>query len=190
MKTFHVLISTIGRLSLQRMLDSLSSQLKAHDHLTIVFDGVKLKNCDTSKFVCNVHIHIQPDTLGYWGHGVRNKYADRLDETDFIMHADDDDRYIDGAFDRLREVCSDSEDTLYIARMFGNSYFPKDDEYHIPGNVGTPCGIVPYKYNNKAIWGLYGGGDGFFYDDLSKIIKNTVWLPDLIYLIGDSVGPI
>jgi hypothetical protein len=188
MKTFNVLIATVGRETLQIMLDSLKQQLKENDHLTIVFDGVKRKNCDVSEFKCKIHIFEEPIALKYWGHGIRNKYANLLEKTDFVMHADDDDRYVPDTFDRLREVCTDTKDTLYIAKMVMGSILPKDGK-GILGNVGTPCGIIPYDYNKHGKWGLYGGGDGFFYKDINKIIKNTVWLPNIIYLVRDSTLP-
>ena len=188
MPTFNVLIATVGRESLQTMLDSLKNQLNESDHLTIVFDGVKRQNCVVTEFKCKVHIFEEPVALKYWGHAVRNKYASLLEKTDFVMHADDDDRYVPDAFDQLRKVCIDTKDTLYFAKMVMGAILPKDGK-GILGNVGTPCGIIPYKFNTAGKWGLYGGGDGFFYKDISIVIKNVVWLPNIIYLVRNSKLP-
>jgi len=188
MPTFNVLIATVGRETLQVMLNSLKPQLKEDDHLTIVFDGVQRKNCDVSEFKCHIHIFEEPVALKFWGHAIRNKYANLLEKTDFVMHADDDDRYVPEAFDQLRIACTDTKDTLYIAKMCMGAIFPKDGK-GILGNVGTPCGIIPHEFNKKGKWGLYGGGDGFFYKDINKIIKNTVWLPNIIYLVRHCTLP-
>jgi len=188
MPTINVLIATIGRESLQIMLDSLVNELKQDDHLTIVFDGTKQKNCDTTKFNCNIHIFEEETNLGYWGHAIRNKYASILEKTDFVMHADDDDRYVPGSFDLIRKTCID-EDILYIFKMVQGPVIPVEGKFNYLGNVGTPNGIIPYKYNSLAMWHLYGGGDGFFYEDLSKKVKNIIWCPFIIYVVQDSEIP-
>src|SRR5262245_16362196 len=91
--SLHVLLATIGRSSLIRMLKSLQFQLQSSDYLTVVFDaqdvdGVYSQTEEILKeFSCHYNIIMEPTNLGFWGHGVRNKYNQL--QGDFILHADD-----------------------------------------------------------------------------------------------------
>ena len=93
--SFHVLLATIGKKSIYNILSMLKDQLNKIDYLTIVFDGKN--NSEMAKdilkyvidFKCKVNIIIEDENLGYWGHGIRNKYKDL--EGDFCFHIDDDD---------------------------------------------------------------------------------------------------
>ena len=171
--TFNILIATIGRNSLEAMIESLSGQLNEDDCITIIFDNNKIRkinNIDNLK--CKVIIINEIRKLGYWGHGIRNKYACLLERRDFILHADDDDAYFQGAFDKLRKLCIDPNIT-YIARMIMNKNFiPKPNIPRIiPGNISTQCGIIPYQYNHRSKWGNFYGGDATFYIDLINVPK-------------------
>ena len=182
MPTFHVLLATIGRSSLQRMINSLVNELLECDHLTIVFDGVKPINCDVSNIKCTIHIYEEERALGYWGHEIRNKYAHIIEQTDFVLHADDDDVYVQGTFNYLRTECDDNM-KLYIAQMKGEKLYPENHDL-FGGNIGTPMGIIPYNYNQNSEWGLFMGGDGFFYENISRV-ADIIWLPRIIYLIRE-----
>lgn len=166
MPSLHVLVATIGRDTLQRLLDSILPFLTEVDHLTIVFDGVAPSqiNVETKGVV---HIHHEPIALGYWGHGIRNKYAHLIEKTDFVMHADDDDEYKSGAFDSVRSLCTDLS-TLYIMKVHNvtrNTYVPAYPKI-ANTNVSTQCGVIPYDLNQKGTWGLFYGGDFAFYDSI------------------------
>ena len=182
--TFHCLIATIGRPSLQVMLDSLLPQLSEMDCLTVVFDGFSEipSIFDFTSAKCPVVLYCEPTALGFYGHGIRNKYAGLLETRDFVMHADDDDIYTLGTFDYLREHCL-SNDTIYIGKMQcidGRIVGVKIEL----GYIGTPCGIIPFSYNKTAIWQLHHGGDGRFYEELqSKYPDKIVFLDRLIYIV-------
>jgi hypothetical protein len=84
--TFNLLVATVGRPTLQRLLDSLSPQLEEHDCLTLVFDGhSRHPPVNLSAFKCKVTMYCEPVALGCWGHGIRNKYASFLEKKDFVM---------------------------------------------------------------------------------------------------------
>lgn len=185
--TFHVLIVTLGRDSLQCMLDSLLPQLRSEDYVTILFHGHMPKDFDYSKGVCGIHIEtvIEHETHQPQ-HNIRNRAADTLEKRDFIMHADDDDIYAEGAFDTLRTLCQDVR-TLYIAQMHD-----KEKNITIPwynkierNNIGTPCGIIPYALNQNGKWTNEPAGDAEFYLDLARIVE-PVFLQVVIYLIRPS----
>jgi hypothetical protein len=181
--TFQVLIATIGRPSLQRMLDSLSPQLQEEDCLTLVFDGhSKIPEFNLKNFKCEIKQHFEVNALGSWGHSVRNKYASLLEKRDFVMHADDDDIYFPNVFDILRKQCID-KNTLYIARMSGsNGYIVPEGKFIKTGSIGTPNGIIPHELNMKGTWGTRFGGDGAFYEEIAKLTR-VEYLDTLIYFI-------
>jgi hypothetical protein len=181
MPSLHILIATIGRHSLQTMLDSILPFLSDVDHLTIVFDGVEPTQLNTET-KGTVHIYHEPVALGYWGHGVRNKYAAHLEKTDFVMHGDDDDSYAPDAFDAIRSACIDPN-TLYMMKVYNvtrNTYlpaFPKIENR----NISTQCGVIPYELNVKGTWGPFYGGDFAFYESIEPLAP-VVFIDSVIYL--------
>lgn len=182
--TFHVVIATLGRPSLQRMLDSLLPQLLANDALTIVWEGHSARPSAFTLhgLACPLFETFHPTALGFWGHAARNTAAPHLERRDFVMHADDDDVYDAGAFDALRAACSDRQ-TLYIAQMrVGPHVFPRFGPVVREGNVGTPMGIVPFDANKLAIWEHRCGGDGVFFQTVAKH-TSVHFLPILIYTV-------
>jgi hypothetical protein len=181
--TFNILIATTGRDSLQRMIDSLICQLTENDCLTIVYDGcstIPIFNFQNAS--CRINQYFEPEKLGFWGHGIRNKYANLLEKKDFIMHADDDDIYLPNTFNKLRELCIDNE-TLYIGKFDNKGVLiPRDNTIRI-NNIGTPCGIIPYNINSKSEWKLQHGGDGMFYENLAILSKNIIHLDICMYKV-------
>jgi hypothetical protein len=193
---FNILIATVGRPTLQNMLNSLSPQLSEDDCLTVVFDGHSQipVGFDFTNFKCKLNLLYEPVALGYWGHGIRNKYANILEPKDFIMHGDDDNTYIDGIFDTLREVCIHQESLYVFKIIFKNTYLPKDCQIR-EGNIDTACGVIPYELNKKGIWLNRVGGDGSFYEQIAQQTKNIVYSDISIYTLrphlnkGVSVVP-
>jgi hypothetical protein len=183
MPSFHILIATVNRPTLQRMLNSLLPQLTEDDHVTIVFDGFSdIPKFDLTHAKCIIHQFCEPTPLGFWGHGIRNKYANLLEKTDFVMHADDDDSYLPNVFSELRSKCV-NKDSLYIAKMkIGNRIVPAGNFIKL-NDIGTPNGIIPHKFNILSTWESFVGGDGRFYEKLASIVSNVEHLNLLIYQV-------
>ncbi len=163
------------------MIDSLASQLRNCDHVTIVFDGVAAIPVDISGSLAQVHMIEQTPALGSWGHGIRNAYAKKLQRTDFVMHGDDDDIYLPGTFDKLRALCK-SPMCLYIGKFkrSNGTIFPLQT-YVKEGEIGTPCGIIPFDLNPLGTWLPRRGGDGKFYEAISRRAKFIKFLDLLMY---------
>jgi hypothetical protein len=194
MPTFNVLIATIGRETLQRMLDSLTYMLDEDDCITIVFDGhSEIPNFNVSQFRCKVNQFCEPVALGFFGHGIRNKYAEIMEPRDFVMHADDDDIYREGIFRLLRQVCIDPF-KLYIGRMISNGHIiPNHGNKKVAiGDIGTPCGVIPYELNKRGKWLHRYCGDFEFYNQISNIIlqensEGVKFIDVLIYLVTPTM---
>lgn len=196
--TFHILIATAGRKTLINMLDSLKNELTGDDAITIVFDGDGSKSSSEISpeklegHKAHINIIEQRPNLGFWGHAIRNKYQGILSPTcTFIMHADDDDVYISGSFDKLRKLCIDPN-TLYVARMertykrdIPNDFIPAIDKPNIIeiGNIGTPNGIIPSAIASKGEWGYACGGDGHYYTVIKDYVNNVVFVDVTAYLV-------
>jgi hypothetical protein len=180
MPSLHVLIVTLGRPSLQNMLNSILPSLTDVDHLTIIFDGVAPTEINTET-KGTVHIFQEEKGRCWPNHAFRNKYSPLLEKTDFVMHADDDDEYTPGAFDVIRSTCTDPE-TLYIFKMEIVNHKIVPTQHHIvAGEIGTPNGIIPYDLNRKGVWELKYGGDWDFYHSLEPHAKNIEYLDHVIY---------
>ena len=185
-KTFHILIATVGRKTLQNMLNSLLPQLTGDDCVTIVYDGFATNQMPIFNFshaICKVNQLCEPVPLGYWGHGIRNKYADLLEPRDFVLHADDDNVYLPGAFQFMREKCINNRN-IYILETtvsFQEKWFSRSRIIR-EGNVDTANGVIPYEYNKQSYWGLKVGGDGMFYVGLqAKYPTRFIFLNKVIY---------
>lgn len=163
-KSFNVIIATAGRRTLQRMVDSIAPQLQEQDYLTIIWDCQPIAlQIDSACQVISLH---NPEPLGFWGHGSRNRWQDEL-PGDYFMNADDDDIYTKDAMSIIREYCTDNK--LYIFQfLYANSKIPDGDVIKV-GNIGTPCGVYP-KVNKFPTWEHRFGGDGEFYIELAKMI--------------------
>lgn len=185
--TFHILIATGGRPSLLNLLDSLKNELNHDDAITIVFDGenAKAKSTYNEDWIkdhkSNITVIDQIPNLGYWGHEIRNQYQTKLSvKTTFVLNADDDDVYIEGSFNKLRELCKDSH-TLYIAKIItpDGIIIPKYPKIEL-SNISTQNGIIPIDKTGDGYWAHFYGGDFSYYNDLQKNI-NVEFIDVCIY---------
>jgi hypothetical protein len=195
--SFHVMIVTAGRPSLKKMIDSLKNQLTEKDALTIVFDGKFAKKRSTytrswaDDMKCDVTVKEQIPGLKHYGHHSINKYLPSLEpKTTYLMFADDDDTYADGAFDVLRSKCVDP-DILYVARFKaqdGNVIPPVGISTIQVRFIGKVCGIIPFDKRSEASMGTKDHrGDFEYYDALQKKVKGVEFLDDVIYLCDNTV---
>ena len=191
--SFHILIATAGKPCLLNMLNSLKDELIENDAITIVFDGENgLKQSTLSNdwligHKSKINIIEQSPNLGYWGHGIRNKYQGILEpRTTFILNADDDDVYVQGSFKKLRELCV-NPNTLYIAKFLvrgKNVLVPSQSIKITQDDIGTPCGIIPFNIANKATWEHRYGGDFNYYDNIQKHCQQIKFLDLIFYYVN------
>jgi len=185
-KTFNIILTTIGRESITRMVNSIYPQLKKGDYLTIICDCrltavlPKITEC-LERSVCNIVLIQNSEVKGYMGHGSRTFFQNKL-FGDYLMNADDDDYYLPDAMESIRSVCK--EEKLYIFKM-------ADEKREIPfvpslteSNIGTPCGVIPNN-SNLPMWGERYGGDFDFYNNLSKQVRFE-FVDKVIYKIRNS----
>jgi len=179
MRSFNVVIATAGRKSLKRSVQSIVKQLNTNDYLTIIFDGAAVDDTVYAGARCTVNVYHEPTALGHWGHGARNKYQDSL-PGDFILNGDDDDVWSANAMEILRNKTVDGKLNVFKFYM-NNGTFPMKPYKMGIGKCGTPNGVYP-NIGNFPQWALMYGGDGVFYEELSKRIE-PIWHEDVIYIL-------
>lgn len=175
--TFNVVITTIGRDTLQRMIDSIAHQLTSDDYLTIIWDAGSPSSVTVNTAATVFHI-INSKPLGSWGHGSRTRWQNSL-PGDFMINGDDDDMFTADAMTVIREHCLDNK--LYVFEMEFEGGYRIPDHHKIEfGNIGTPCGV--YMHGELPEWGMEYGGDHVFYRELEKKIP-VVFVDKLIYKV-------
>jgi hypothetical protein len=191
--SFHILITTIGRPTLHRLLNSLKSELTSNDAITIIFDGEEAypKSGLTKEWLkghkADIFIIENIPNTGFWGHPVLNKYQGKLmKKTTYIMLADDDDKYLKGSFSKLRCQCKD-KDTLYIGKMCYDhdktKIIPRQNEKIVASDIGKVNGIIPFRDISKSSWGYHYLGDFDYYDKLQHKVKDVVFLDTIFYKV-------
>ena len=186
--SIHILIATIGNQSIIRMLESLKEQMDSTDFLTIVYDNKDIDNTFSQvtefvkQFHCNVNIIMEEINLGYWGHGIRNKYCSIIKDGDFLIHADDDDKYRPNSISTIK-LFSVDRNSLYIFRIYNNKH--KSVVWRHPtlerANIGTPNGVFPINIISRGVWRPHYGGDFYYCRDISMHVANIIFIPIIIY---------
>jgi hypothetical protein len=182
--SYHVLLATIGKITIFNILIMLKKQLSNNDFLTIVFDGIeKSSNIDLVKkfcndFLCKVNIIVEDKNLGYWGHGIRNKHNNL--EGDFIYHIDDDDILYEDTFDIIRKHCIDTNIIYLFKITLENNTIVWKNKILKESEISTQSGVIPMNINKDGFWTLRYGGDFDFYNNLSKKY-NVIFIDKLIY---------
>jgi hypothetical protein len=182
--SYHVLLATIGKITIFNILIMLKKQLLNKDFLTIVFDGIeKSTNIDLVRnfcndFLCKVNIIVEDKNLGYWGHGIRNKHNNL--EGDFIYHIDDDDILYEDTFDIIRKHCINTNIIYLFKITLENNTIVWKNEILKESEISTQSGVIPMNINKDGFWTLRYGGDFDFYNNLSKKY-NIIFIDKLIY---------
>lgn len=184
--SFNIVCTTLGRKTLPRLIGSLKKQLTYNDYLTVLSDFnhnyVKdiLSNQNLNSNL--KHIINQNGPLGKYGHPLLNKHINSLDG-DFIMFADDDDYYVDDAFDFIRKTVKEKK--LYIFKhKWGNTINWTTKEVKL-GNVGKCMGVIP-NTKNLPFFSENVFGDGLFYEQISKMFDYE-FVDKIIYKVRDTI---
>lgn len=198
--SLHVLIPTMGRPEIWRLLDSIKEQIEYQDMITVVFDGDyphhvmenvqrKVKEMPGNNIVELAPHKRAPGDIGY---SARNEHKSR--GADFVLFADDDNFYEPHAFSIIRRTVRHDLDALYIFQVNRTDGPPIPDVWKnantVVGNIDTGCGITPTKYAQHAIWvgikyphlDFVCCGDYYFYNAISSFVPRTYFIAETIYV--------
>lgn len=172
--SFHIVIPTIGRREVMRMVNSVVPQLEPRDHLTVVYDGrdeddtlpAMRDRMERANATVRLLMKRTPKTR-------KNKYGEAVRQAckklagDFVVFADDDDFFVPDALNTYRAVCNDTSQ-LYIFQMM--RLFDGIKVWSTPNvtwsNIGSPMGVIPSWLNDLGYWPDKHSGDFDFYKSL------------------------
>lgn len=189
MISISYLLTTVCRLEVTRMLNSLMLSAKPQDHIYLACDGLpspemrRWLNEYQALSPCGWTELWEPDPLGSWGHELRNKYQCQL-SGDFVWHIDDDD-ILEPGWQEIRPMLEANRDKIHLAKFVakGKQTVWQDKTVRF-GNIGTPSGFIPNQPGRFGRWMPIYGGDFLFYGDtIARFggIKNIVWVDRVVY---------
>lgn len=184
--SFNIICTTIGRETLPKLIESFKDQLNQNDIFTIISD---INHDIVESFLSRYDFHFkvnhlknEGNKLGKYGHPLLNKHINNV-EGDFIMFADDDDYYVDGAFDKIRKYVLEKK--LYIFKhKWGDTINWTTKEVKL-GNIGKCMGVIP-NTKNLPMFQEDVFGDGLFYEDLVKTMDYE-FVDEIIYKIRNTI---
>ena len=181
--TFHLLMPTMGKDTIFKMLDSLKPQLTPNFYLTIVFDGPNLPNVEKVKryitdFNCKTNVIVEQTNLGFWGHGIRNKYNNL--QGDFIYGIDDDDTVTSDCLQTIQTTCINLNNVYIFKMKWTSGNITWKTKIIKETEIGTCMGVIPMKIMRNHHYELRRGGDYSFYKKISELY-NIVFVDKIIY---------
>jgi hypothetical protein len=149
---------------------------------------------------------ISRDSLGRYGHPLRNEALDLLaaldDRPDWVWSIDDDDLPMPGALASIREAVASGEADWYVFGMVGggDSHFagvvvPQPGLGLRLGNIGSPCLVAPVdaaaRWGTDRVLALSGDeGPGYYGDWLFAVaLKNELGDPAWIEATVAEIRP-
>ncbi|CAL5225566.1 g8405 [Coccomyxa viridis] len=195
----HIVIPTVGRKCIFKLLESLEPQLNSQDSVTVGFDGQDREGIFDEvqamlQRVPGQNEAIMESAYGDMGNSIREKHKAR--RGDFVMFADDDNWYTPDALAMVRAVVHNDRDALYVFQLqfvegSENDKLPNmvengEIEY---GNIDTGCGVVPVKHVHLSDWFQDGyGADGAFFHQLSERLPRTYMVPKVLFMYSGAHG--
>lgn len=159
--SLSVIVASAGRPSLRETLESVGHQLRPGDELVV---------------------DVNDDSPH--GHKARNR---RLEEArgDAVLFMDDDDYYVAGALDAVREGYAQAPGRLHIFRMLyiENDFVLWEDADLRPGNVSTQMICAPGDAGSVGRFGDRYEGDYDFCAHTCSLLGPPVWHDDVIALV-------
>lgn len=188
--SISIIIPTIGKPTLGRVVFQIQPQLQDHDELIVASDGI---NANVKALVENLndsrikYIEYTPGPSGNRGHTVRN-YVMPLATGTHLYFLDDDDELLPNALNVIREAIVTNTDKIIIFRIHHDSSIIWNDRKITIGNVGTQMFVVPKCADKLGKWKEQACGDYYFIESCaSKYPRNSiVWREEIIAIHGIS----
>ena len=186
MYSFNIVCTSIGRQTLPRLIDSFKDQLTENDTFTIISDInhdfiTEVLSKYDFKFKVN-HYKNEGERVWKYGHPLLNKHMNNLDG-DFIMFADDDDRYTPDAFNEIRKNVMDKNKLYIFKHKWGADINWKLKDFTI-GNVGKCMGVIPNTHD-LPMFREDVFGDVYFYEEIGKRFESE-FVDHIIYKVRDT----
>lgn len=189
MTSLSIIIPTIGRPLLKRLLDQVLPQLWEKDEVLVIGDGPQ--PAAEAMVQAMMDPRITYHELGptrCWGHQQRN-WGMLIAQGSHLMFLDDDDESCAGSFNVIREVAVRDPEKILIFKTFhqGGPIWVDPVIRHM--NVSTQCFVVPNIPERFGTWGQrYAGDFDFIVSSVQahpEKEKGIVWRPEVTSIHGE-----
>ena len=175
--TVSILVATLGRPTLERTLESITSQMKASDQV-IVIGATQAIGDRAAKYGCTFVMAKPGRDWGASERAVGIAHA----TGDYVAFLDDDDVYMPGARDAMEAEMLAHPGQAVIFRM----QIARTGEllWRTPvakmGNIGTPMMFLPTSVAKRGKWGRRYGNDFDFWSSMQWQPDQVVFSPAVI----------
>lgn len=183
------IVPTIGRASLQDLLNDLLPQLGFDDEIWVVGDGPQ---AEARRMVEELDWRVKYRELGptrNWGHGLRNLTIPLLSGT-HLLSLDDDDRIIAQAVPKIRASIARAPEKPHLFKIYHGGGVIWDRQEVIERNVSTQMIATPIEKGRLGVWGNRYAGD---YDFIRSTVdlyprkdNDVIWDDAIISVHGIS----
>lgn len=186
--TLSLIIPTIGRPHLKRLLDQVVPQLWENDEVMVVGDGPQPAAQAMTEGVDSRVTYHEYGPTRCWGHQQRN-WAMLVAGKSHLMFLDDDDESRPGAFNIIREVAARHPEHILIFKTMhqGRPIWVEPEIRQT--NVSTQCFVVPNIPERLGTWGSRYAGDFDFIESAVKahpLGKNgVIFRPEITSIHGE-----
>lgn len=175
-----VVVPTLGRLTLERTLNSLAWQLTDEDEVLVVADtlGDAVAAARMTREILDERAVVFGPG-GDWGHTQRNWAVDNAVGT-YVWCLADDDEAAPGALDALRKATKYGSWHLFRVQSTGElgTWTIPDDHEIREENVDAECILAPRTA--KARWGSRYQGDLDYALALQEELGDPIWHDDIV----------
>lgn len=182
-----IIIPTIGRPELSRLLAELGPQLRGRDEIIVVGDGYQpdaRRACEGAMGGVK-YLEYGPDHC--WGHPQRNWAMGGAQGT-HLMSFDDDDRCAPDSLARIKAAVRDHPGRPCMFRMYHDGTVLWTRREVFDGNVATQMFVTPNAAGRIGQWGRRYAGD---YDFISSTLAlypvsegALAWIDQVIAIHG------
>ena len=119
-------------------------------------------------------------------HRLRNSRVHMSHNTiqgDFWLFADDDNVYLPGFAQTVKDVVSGDFSSPYFFRghiIEKNELIWREPEVYLT-NIDTGCGVIPASLLSSSSWGTGEGGDFIYYDGILKSVSRYYMVDSVIF---------
>lgn len=182
-----IIIPTIGRDTLARLISEIVPQMEIGDEVLVVGDG----NVPSARLIAEgvdprVR-YLEHGPTKDWGHGLRN-FAMPLARGRYIMTLDDDDRFRSNGLATIRKAVSEAPNRPLIFRLMHDTGVIWEEKVIRECNVSTQMYVIPNVRERLGIWGnRYQGDLDFITSTLALYPEGSaLWREELLVLRGVS----
>ena len=186
-----IMIPTIARPTLLRVLGEIRPQLGAMDEILVIGDGpfpVARKMVDG---LSDPRIkYLEHGPTKNWGHSQRN-FAMWQAKGSYLMSLDDDDRFSSSGLTAVRRAIAEAPDRPLMFRMHQSTGLIWEAREVRCGDVSTQMFAFPNVPDKLGLWGnRYIGDIDFFTGTLALYPKDAlVWREEVIAIRGENENP-